>query len=128
MAQNQANFGISFNVNKSGLEQIKASLNSIKKMSNKDLLKAIDDISLKLPDKGLIFILGKSGSGKSTFLNMLGGLDSVTEGDIIVDDNPEILEQVTDNCQPVLIDMPYNKNCHNFVRYNSFIDFVNSLV
>lgn len=40
MAQNQANFGISFNVNKSGLEQIKASLNSIKKMSNKDLLKA----------------------------------------------------------------------------------------
>lgn len=52
----------------------------------------------------------------------------IIKGDIIVDDNPEFLEQVTDNCQPVLIDMPYNKNCHNFVRYNSFIDFVNSLV
>lgn len=52
----------------------------------------------------------------------------IVKGDIMVDDNPEFLYQLTDNCQPVLIDMPYNKECHSFVRYNTFIDFVNSLV
>lgn len=52
----------------------------------KEKVKALDDISLVLPSKGLVFVLGKSGSGKSTFLNMLGGLDSVTEGDILIND------------------------------------------
>lgn len=37
---------------------------------------AIDGINLKFNHNGLVFILGKSGSGKSTFLNILGGLDS----------------------------------------------------
>ncbi|MBQ7277553.1 MAG: ATP-binding cassette domain-containing protein [Bacilli bacterium] len=45
---------------------------------------ALDDISLKLPDKGMVFILGKSGSGKSTLLNVLGGLDSFTSGEFII--------------------------------------------
>lgn len=46
---------------------------------------ALDGVTLDLPDKGLVFITGKSGSGKSTFLNLLGGLDSPTEGEIIID-------------------------------------------
>ena len=46
---------------------------------------AINNISLKLNDKGLVFIVGKSGSGKSTLLNLMGGLDSVDKGSIIVD-------------------------------------------
>ncbi len=45
---------------------------------------AIDNISLTLPDNGLIFILGKSGSGKSTLLNIIGGIDKVTTGSIII--------------------------------------------
>ena len=45
---------------------------------------ALDGISLKLPDKGIVFILGKSGSGKSTLLNVLGGLDMVDSGEIII--------------------------------------------
>jgi len=53
----------------------------------KKSLTALKNISFKLPDKGLIFITGKSGSGKSTLLNMLGGLDSITKGDIIADGN-----------------------------------------
>ena len=44
---------------------------------------ALDQISFDLPDKGMVFILGKSGSGKSTLLNLLGGLDSITSGDIV---------------------------------------------
>jgi len=45
---------------------------------------ALNDVSVKLPDKGMVFILGKSGSGKSTLLNVLGGLDSVDSGEIVI--------------------------------------------
>ena len=45
---------------------------------------ALDGVSFVLPSKGMVFIVGKSGSGKSTLLNLFGGLDGVTEGDIII--------------------------------------------
>lgn len=45
---------------------------------------ALDGITLTLPSKGLIFITGKSGCGKTTLLNVIGGLDSPDSGDIIV--------------------------------------------
>jgi ABC-type lipoprotein export system ATPase subunit/cell division protein FtsX len=47
-------------------------------------VKALDKVSIKFPERGLVFILGKSGSGKSTLLNVLGGLDSVDDGEIII--------------------------------------------
>ena len=46
--------------------------------------KAISDVCLNLDQVGLVFILGKSGSGKSTLLNILGGLDTMDEGEIII--------------------------------------------
>lgn len=46
--------------------------------------KALDDVSLKFPEKGLVFLLGKSGSGKSTLLNICGGLDKPDSGEIII--------------------------------------------
>ena len=45
---------------------------------------ALDNVSFSLPSKGLVFVVGKSGSGKSTMLNLLGGLDSLTSGEINV--------------------------------------------
>lgn len=45
---------------------------------------ALDGVSLKFPETGMVFLLGKSGSGKSTLLNVCGGLDSPSEGEIIV--------------------------------------------
>lgn len=48
-------------------------------------VKALKNVSFCLPDRGLIFILGRSGSGKSTALHLLGGLDTCTEGEIIID-------------------------------------------
>ena len=47
-------------------------------------VKALDDVSVCFPETGMVFLLGKSGSGKSTLLNVCGGLDSPTEGEIIV--------------------------------------------
>ncbi|MGN1061726.1 MAG: ABC transporter ATP-binding protein, partial [Candidatus Scatosoma sp.] len=46
--------------------------------------KALNDVSVRFPEKGLVFLLGKSGSGKSTLLNVCGGLDSPSSGEIIV--------------------------------------------
>lgn len=45
---------------------------------------ALSDVTLTLPDTGMVFILGKSGSGKSTFLNVVGGLDGFDRGDLIL--------------------------------------------
>ena len=45
---------------------------------------ALDDVSVTFPESGMVFLLGKSGSGKSTLLNMIGGLDRVDSGEIIV--------------------------------------------
>lgn len=45
---------------------------------------ALDNVNIDFPEKGLVFIVGKSGSGKSTFLNILGGLDQMDSGDIII--------------------------------------------
>ena len=50
-----------------------------------DEVKALKNVNLTFNESGLYFITGKSGSGKSTMLNILGGLDSVSDGQVIVD-------------------------------------------
>ena len=46
--------------------------------------KALNNINLKIGNKGMVFITGKSGSGKSTMLNLLGGLDNITSGELLI--------------------------------------------
>ncbi len=46
---------------------------------------AIHDINLSLEEGELAVILGPSGAGKSTLLNILGGMDSPTEGEFFFD-------------------------------------------
>lgn len=48
---------------------------------------ALDGTSLSIEEGKIYVILGPSGSGKSTLLNMLGGLDSLDSGDVIIDGN-----------------------------------------
>lgn len=61
------------------------SLKNIKKYykNNEYESKALDGLSLNLPNKGLVAIFGSSGCGKSTLLNIIGGLDDFDSGEFI---------------------------------------------
>ena len=47
--------------------------------------KAIDNIDLSLNKGEMIVILGPSGAGKSTLLNLIGGMDTPSNGNVIID-------------------------------------------
>lgn len=47
-------------------------------------VKALDEVSLTIAKSEFIIIMGPSGSGKSTLINMIGGVDTPTSGDVIV--------------------------------------------
>lgn len=47
---------------------------------------ALDGVNLSIDQGEFVVILGPSGAGKSTLLNLLGGMDTVTKGSILIDD------------------------------------------
>ncbi len=49
--------------------------------------RALDDISLEVPDGSLTALLGPSGSGKSTLLRIIAGLEIPDQGTVLIDDN-----------------------------------------
>lgn len=72
-------------------------LNKVSKIYKTEKIEvmALKDINLKINKGELIAIIGESGSGKSTMLNLLGGLDIPTVGEIIV--NGMIINKLSDN-------------------------------
>lgn len=60
-------------------------LKKIYQMNAENTVFALNDISFTAETKEMVAIIGSSGSGKSTLLNILGGLDRVYEGQVIVD-------------------------------------------
>jgi len=48
-------------------------------------VQALKDVTFSLNDGEFVVILGSSGAGKTTLLNLLGGMDSATEGEIVLD-------------------------------------------
>ncbi|MEV8555217.1 ABC transporter ATP-binding protein [Streptomyces sp. NPDC051917] len=51
----------------------------------KDTVHALDGVDLTIPDGDRLVIQGPTGGGKSTLLQMLGGLDRPTSGEVVLD-------------------------------------------
>jgi len=53
-----------------------------------DGTRAVDGVSLTIPDGQLVVLVGPSGCGKTTLLRMVAGLEHVTDGVISIDGHP----------------------------------------
>lgn len=53
--------------------------------SGQTVIKALDDVSLDIPDGDFVAIMGTSGSGKSTLMNIVGCLDRPSSGTYVLD-------------------------------------------
>ncbi len=69
-------------------------LYKIYKMGNQEV-RALDGLSLDIPQGSFTVLMGPSGSGKSTLLYLIGGLDWPTSGNILVDG--EQIDQMDEN-------------------------------
>ncbi len=61
-------------------------LKGIKKIypAGQDFVEALKGIDLRFRENEFVSILGPSGCGKTTMLNIIGGLDQYTEGDLVI--------------------------------------------
>ena len=94
-------------------------VNVTKVYKNKDdEVKALDDISLQLPNKGFVGLAGENGCGKTTFLNILSTLDSDFEGDIYIN-NLDVTSNI-DYIRKSIVSFVFQENL--FVRNLSVKD------
>jgi len=52
------------------------------------VIQALNDATVHIADGEFCAVMGPSGSGKSTLLNVIAGLDSISSGEIFLDDQP----------------------------------------
>ncbi len=60
-------------------------LKSVSKSYGK--VKVIHGVDVAINDKEFVVVVGPSGCGKSTMLRMIAGLETITDGDLFIDDN-----------------------------------------
>ena len=59
-----------------------------------NIVKALNNVNIEVNEGEFVAIIGTSGSGKSTLLNMLGGLDTPTNGETII--NGKMISKMKD--------------------------------
>ena len=62
-----------------------SNLNKFFNKGKQNEIHVLNDVTVQLPEKGMVAIFGKSGCGKTTLLNVIGGLDSFSGGAVTVD-------------------------------------------
>ena len=68
------------------MEEILKVSNLSKKYQNKEgEVLALKNVNFRIKQGEFVVIVGPSGAGKTTILNILGGMDTVTSGEVIVD-------------------------------------------
>lgn len=92
------------------------SLKNLNKYYNKgksNEIHVINNTSLDFPETGLVALTGPSGCGKTTLLNVIGGLDSFHDGEIVFND------QIIKRYNPMKWDMIRNEKVgYIFQNYN----------
>lgn len=68
------------------MQELKLELENISKIYNGSDIKSVDNISLQVEAGEFIALVGPSGCGKSTTLRMIAGLETITEGNLKIDD------------------------------------------
>lgn len=69
------------------LKAEKISKKYTRKTKNSNFFYAVSETDFELPENSLIEICGRSGSGKSTFLNMMCGILTPSSGKILIEEN-----------------------------------------
>ena len=80
-------------------------------------IKALDNTNFTIEKGELVVIVGPSGAGKTTTLNILGGMDTATSGKVLVD-NKEITrltnkQLITKKSCFLDLFQGYSHFCHN---------------
>ncbi|MBO7369249.1 MAG: ABC transporter ATP-binding protein, partial [Clostridia bacterium] len=79
----------------------------------------INDVSLELPNNGMVAVFGRSGCGKTTLLNVIGGLDKFSGGTVTIDGNDISLDtDVLRNLYVGYVFQNYNLNAGETVAEN----------
>lgn len=60
-------------------------LNKYYNKGRQNELHVLRNVGLELPESGMVAVFGRSGCGKTTLLNVIGGLDSFADGSVTVD-------------------------------------------
>ncbi len=69
----------------SDLSGIEIKINNLTKSFGNDVV--LNDFNLKIDSGEFVAIVGRSGCGKSTFLRLVGGLEKLSSGELLLDDN-----------------------------------------
>src|SRR4030042_3699048 len=74
---------------------------------------ALNDVSVRVEDGDFVAMTGPSGSGKATLLNVIGGLEKLSSGEVILDGR-----RIDNLSESALVDIRRKKIAYVFQQYH----------